>query len=1177
MQLEKIEIRGFKSFADPTEVHFGQDVTGVVGPNGSGKSNIVDAFRWVLGEQKSGQLRLDKMTDVLFNGSDKRKKANMARVAISFSNTKNILPLEYQTVTIARELHRSSESNYFINGVACRLKDIRNLFTDTGVGPNSYAIIALQMVEGILSDTNNERRRMFEQAAGVSKYKTRKRETFNKLKLTEADLDRVKDLLFEIEGNLKTLEKQARRAKRYKVIKEQYADFSLQIAKKEWDVFSEQLSSLQSKIDEAVAQHQSLSAKRSGAEAEIAKRKTDILDEESQLSEKQKHLNEFLDGLRRQENQKSEKSNALNYTKEKLKAAQDQLKKNADEIERFDMELVDLSEELTEKAAALHRLEEGHQGAKEELEKAQAAYSSGRGLRSEILPQLRQLEEEKFSIEKRLAVLENLIGQHDEQQKRKMVERNEIDQNLQTLSTERDRVKKDEALVTKQIDQLSGKILKIQEKKSTLEQKLDKQKDELTQVTRALDARTNEYELLQSMVDSLEGFPESIKFLKKQSNWNVDAPLFSDILSCEEKYRPILESYLEPYLNHFIVQSDQDAFKAIRLLSDGQRGRAQFFVMDRLPALKSVSGPKNATSAIELVDVEPRFRSLLEVLLHDTYVFDNVILEDLQPQAGQTFLSLQGQVVYKDFNLGGGSLGLFSGKKIGRKKNLDQLKKQIDKLESKKEKSFVAIDATRQSLVSIDLASLESELASANKQLAERQKELSGIEAQLNAVLQRKENLSKEESLEEQRLAEQSEEIKTITARRSELGSALETLQNQLAQTDSSLSQQEASLNQAREIFNKAEIDRIKAKSAVESLEKDCGFRKNRITQLTNSSDNLEAQMHQYQKQVAELESSIQSIAEGLQEAYAQKEDRSKELTQKEEEYYKRRGAINDLEEDLRKIQQNYLSQQSLINQMKDKLGQVNFSRRAVKDRMQIEFQRAIEEIESVEMTDEELTELTIKRDRIQGRIANYGEINPLAVEAYDEMNERKERIEKERDDILEAKESLLQTIKEIDETATARFHEAFDQINLNFKEVFRSLFNENDDCQLVLLDPENPLESNIEIIAKPKGKRPRTLTQLSGGEKTLTATALLFSLYLLKPAPFCIFDEVDAPLDDANIQKFNKIIKKFSKDSQFIIITHNKETMTAMDVIYGVFMDKPGVSRVGAVDFNQVDYAQTA
>ncbi len=1175
MRLEKIELRGFKSFADPTVIHFDQKVTGVVGPNGSGKSNIVDAFRWVLGEQKSTQLRLEKMTDVLFNGSDKRKKGNMARVAITFSNTKNILPLEYQTVTIARELHRSGDSHYEINGVKCRLKDIRNLFQDTGIGPNSYAIIALQMVEGILQDNNNERRRMFEQAAGISRYKTRKKETLGKLKLTEGDLDRVEDLLFEIEGNLKTLEKQARRARRYKVLKQDYAELCQQIARLEYDQIETRAAQLKAEIDAAIDTHKSVEASRATQEAEIQQLKSDILSEETQLSTDQKDLNEFLDSLRKQETSKNEKTNELTYLRERLKRSEQQLAAGQQDIEVLDTELIDLSEELTERAAKAITLRAEHEQRTTALRAQEERYGAIKGQHSELAPQLEAARQAIYDREKRQAICENELRQHAEQESRKSTELDQATQQLQDIQLEHDRLTKEEEQLAAQIVELDGRIEAKKDDKTAREAELEENRKAILRTSRILDARTNEYELLKSMVDNLEGFPESIKFLKSNSKWQGNVPLFSDVISCQEKYRSILESYLEPYLNHFIVSDDAEAFQAIRLLSEAQKGRAQFFILSRLSSKSETPTLSGAQRAIDLVEVDDRYAGLVASLLHQVYLWEDVPYNQLKPAPGETYLSIHGQVVYSEYNLSGGSEGLFSGKKIGRKKNLQKLTKEISSLQKDRDKASMATERVESVIRGIDIYSDEKLMKDLQQRRSQVGNKLATAQAQLAGINQRQEQILVEgqqrKTIQEERKAEISQLQEEIKEERLRLAD----LENRLAEQNESLSKDEHKLTELKTLYSQSEIELIRVESELQSLEKDCGYRKNRVNQLTESSTKLEEEIHHLREKIQTSESEISELTEKLQSSYEEKEQRSSVLTQKEEIYYKKRGAITDLEEKLRKTQQDYLNRQSAINQMKDKLGQVGFDKRAISDRLRIEFQIDIADVPTVEMTDDELIQASVKRDKIQSRIDNYGEINPLAVEAYDEMNLRKETIEGERNDILQAKESLLQTIKEIDETATARYLESFDQINVYFKEVFRTLFSQDDDCQLVLISPDTPLESNIEIIAKPKGKRPRTLSQLSGGEKTLTATALLFSLYLLKPAPFCIFDEVDAPLDDANIQKFNNIIRDFSDRSQFIIVTHNKETMTAMDVIYGVFMDQPGVSRVGAVDFNQVDYAQ--
>jgi chromosome segregation protein len=403
-------------------------------------------------------------------------------------------------------------------------------------------------------------------------------------------------------------------------------------------------------------------------------------------------------------------------------------------------------------------------------------------------------------------------------------------------------------------------------------------------------------------------------------------------------------------------------------------------------------------------------------------------------------------------------------------------------------------------------------------------------------------------------------------------------IKSQISNTDDSFREIAEELSAASANYNEKNIAFIRQQNRVTALQQELSFRENQLSEITILRQQNEVSLAGSQEEIDTIQQKIDAIQLSLQEAYAVKTERETGLTEAEQAYYQARGGINELEDKMRKVSRLRQDTQILVNQLKDKFSSIKFDISTVAQRLRIEFSIDVNDFikEDIEIDEKvaqlDPTELELKVERLKSRIDNYGEINPMAVEAYDEMKERYETISTQRDDIVAAKDSLIQTIKEIEETATIQFLDAFDKARVYFIDVFRSLFTEDDNCDLILLTPENPLESKIEIVAKPKGKRPQSISQLSGGEKTLTATALLFALYLLKPAPFCIFDEVDAPLDDANINKFNKIIKKFSKESQFIIVTHNKLTMEAVDTIYGVHMAEQGVSAVTAVDFREFD-----
>ncbi len=425
------------------------------------------------------------------------------------------------------------------------------------------------------------------------------------------------------------------------------------------------------------------------------------------------------------------------------------------------------------------------------------------------------------------------------------------------------------------------------------------------------------------------------------------------------------------------------------------------------------------------------------------------------------------------------------------------------------------------------------------------------------------------------------EEIESLHKSNTDIDSGLaekqlvaDKVQNEIAHTDGSFQEVAEQLSKASTQFNEKNIAFIRQQNKVQSFQREASFRERQQQEAIANLQRDRKLLDQYGAEKIEIEEKVKSLEKQLIEGYARKKEQEARLTEAEQQYFKARGGINEIEDELRKVNKSRQDVQILVNQLKDKFSDVRLQLSSLSERLRIEFGVDINAILKNEPDPSwNQEELQLKVDRFKNRLDNYGEINPMAVEAYDAMKERYESITVQRDDILAAKESLIETIKEIEETATAQFQEAFESVRLHFIDVFRNLFTKDDNCDLILLDPENPLESKIEIVAKPKGKRPQTISQLSGGEKTLTATALLFALYLLKPAPFCIFDEVDAPLDDANIEKFNKIIKKFSENSQFIIVTHNKLTMAAVDTIYGVYMHEQGVSSVNQVDFRDFEH----
>jgi chromosome segregation protein len=1173
MRLSQLDIKGFKSFATDTVIHFNEDVIGIVGPNGSGKSNIVDAVRWVLGEQKSRELRLDKMVNVIFNGTKKRRAGALAQVSLTFENTRNLLPTEYHTITITRTLYRSGESEYRLNNVPCRLKDITSLFLDTGIGSNSYAIIALGMVDDILADKENARRRMFEQAAGISKYKIRKRETLLKLKRTEADLDRIEDLLFEIEGNLKSLEKQARRTKRFFELKEIYKQLSISLATHQLTSFKTDYQSVEQKMTAEKDKQSGIDGRIQKLEAEVEATRKANLDKEKALTDRQRDLNKLVGEIRNKENEKSLLNEKLSFAEKSRKQLEKQLEEAAGRMEKYQREIESYALQLQEEKKQEQRVENELEAAEKQLEEVKNRHG---GLKSDLdsfLEGQKKLDHEIFELEKRKAVLTNQLDTFkselvhlEEEGKQRESTVAELEKSLKELEEER-KARESE------VEKLELEEIKRQNSAEQLEEELEKVRRKINNVNRKLDARRNEYQLTQNMIENLEGFPESIKFLNKNKSWGLEAPLLSDLIYTKEEFRIAIENYLDPYLNYYVVPTLKDARKAISLLSDAQKGKANFFILEAFesydPAMFLFP---ETTQAIDLVECDPPYRKMVSYLLERVIISEREELPEKLAAEDLTVIARSGRFVQRRFSLSGGSIGLFEGKKIGRKKNLEMLESQIKQAEREEDKLSSSVYRIKNKLEKLKSAAHQPQINEAKKllnQLDQRKvslmTRLENAENFLRSAKEKKEVLLKSST-------ETREEIRDIDLMLNNLMEQVEKSREDVSKMSASYREAADQLGDASQGFNQKNISLIRQQNKVTALQRELNFREKQLEETRFQRSRDEQSIGKNRQEQEDLKQAVEQLEAELLTAYQHKSEKSASLSEAEQGYFKARGAITELEDKLRK--ENRLAQQSreLYSDLKDRFNEIKMQISSIAERIRIEFGLTANELINKTPDDQNPEEVKEKVEKLKNRLDNYGEINPLAVEAYDEMKERYESIKAQRDDILEAKDSLNETIKEIEATATQQFLASFEKARNYFIDVFRSLFTENDTCDLILLDPENPLESNIEIIAKPKGKRPQSISQLSGGEKTLTATALLFALYLLKPAPFCIFDEVDAPLDDANIEKFNRIIKKFSKDSQFIIVTHNKMTMAAVDVIYGVYMEEAGVSAVSPVDFRTLE-----
>ena len=1181
MRLKSLDIKGFKSFADRTHILFNEGITGIIGPNGCGKSNIVDSIRWVIGEQKISHLRSENLESLVFNGSKNRTASGLAEVSLTFENTRNLLPIEFSTVTVTRKFYKSGESEYRLNDVSCRLKDIQNLFMDTGISTDSYAIIELAMVDDIIRDKENSRRRMLEQAAGISIYKTRKKEARQKLDATEQDLARIEDLLFEINNQLKTLENQAKKAEKYFEIKKEYREVSIELAKASLEGFNASYKNLQSQLESETDKKFQLEAMIAGEEAALEKDKLAFVEKEKQLQALQHTFNELVQQLRNKEGEKKLVSQRVNFLQEKESNLQDFLSKGAGQVKGLEESVQFTETQVGEEDIKLEHFRQNLERLRDKTEEARNSFGSMKLLLDQLRSEHAHAQRRQFDAEKNIAVadtsiqnLERALKQQEDESAARAQQIKQFGFDSELTADELETRRTDFSQLQEHQERTREQILQTQEKLEVLRQ-------ELAEESRKYDAKKNEHDLLKSLIDSMEGYPESVKFLHKNPNWNHTAPVLSDIIYVKEEFRTAVENVLEPYLNYYVVNDLEEGLKAVHLLDVNKKGKANFFLLNKFPPdlPETHQQPADTVSALSVIEVDAKYLPLAKHLLQHVFIAENEpSIEWFNNESnGSVILEKHGKYVKGKYSLTGGSVGLFEGKKIGRAKNLEKISQDV---------------LTHEQLVNrlkVEIQARHNEVIGFNEQLKEQalrqvQEDINRLNNQLFAIQNKTENLNGLQDAAVRRIGELQNQLhqtqESIAGTRSDAIRLLEEVnegKEKITRGQEQFTIAETAYNNALAGFNEVNLQMIQQQNRIAALKQEREFRNKQLVDLKIQIEDNRLQLEQTQLQITESGESLQLLDLALTDMLRNKEEEEKKLNEADQAYYLERNNLSEKETALRQLIRQKENAEHILGEIKDRINDLKLQLAGMKERLNVEFRinldDIIDEARTGELTAEELQE---KSDRMKKRLENLGEVNPTAVEAFQEMKRRYDFIEEQKNDLVNAKDTLLQTIQEVETTANQQFLEIFGKVRENFQKVFKALFTEEDTADLVLEDPENLAETGIDIVAKPKGKRPSSIQQLSGGEKTLTATALLFAIYLIKPAPFCILDEVDAPLDDANVGKFTNMIRQFSDNSQFIIVTHNKMTMSSVDVIYGVTMQEAGVSKLVPVDFRSLSTQAT-
>lgn len=1196
MYLSKLSMHGFKSFAQQTELKFDPGVTAVVGPNGCGKSNIVDAVRWVTGEQRARILRSDKMDSVIFNGTAKRKPLGMSEVTLTIENTRGILPTEYSEVTIGRRLYRSGESEYLMNGVQCRLKDILDLFMDTGMGPGAYSVIELKMIEEILSENTQERRRLFEEAAGITKYKLRRTQALRKLDNTQANLTRIRDLTDEIGKRVVSLKKQAEKAAKAKELQTQLDELELQLAQADLNrlkareaSLSEEARSLKDRIEEHTAQ-------QSREEAEVESLRVELVDHEKELAKRQQVLNEHLEKVRTLETEKR-------LTLERLESARRNIERSILEQQDADVRIAQLEEhlttlnsELTEATPLLDKAKQVADSAKAESEKmsarAREAWEALQALRADEERVERERGEGRRTLDRlasRIELMQNDTVRSQEQIKGFDGQIGESAAHVRKLQANYETAKAAAAKASRAMDE-------AEKERENSQLKWEKATEALRQIERQHDAISAEVSLLESLISSYDDHSEAVQYLAENEGWSR-GPMktVADLIGCNDEDQLALEAALGSYASCIVVKSEAEARKAISMLRDEQKGQTEIIVLDRLRPVTRYAefieeaADRGAYPLIDRVRVSrPEYQRLADALLQNCFHVKSLehgqdLIDTLDEMANMLYgtsvpmryVAQTGEWLDARGIFRGGSQRNEENPHLGRLQRREQYESAIQnlrKLEAALGQKQLLVSESRSILDSIPFEDHKRNKVEAERLLVEAERAYSRAAHENETLEQRKEEVIERAGQLDATILSVRQEIEELKGPVEEAESLLEGLRNKRAEAEELFRTAENENRRALNQANEANIASVQARNHYDNLTRDVQRSKQDITVLNTQKVTREEHIAYLKKSIKDNEQALIELEDQIGNLYADRTALDVAVDEVEQMRQETQKRIMELESKLRSIRQTREQGMRAENERAVKLAEVQTRVEDLLNGVQESMERNLLEdpVDVPEGFDAPEAKRTAKSLRMSLR--GLGSINELALESYEEEKERFEFMSAQQEDLENAEQSLLDTISEINTTASQRFDETFQEVRKNFAHLFSTLFGKDDTADLILAEPDDPLESPIDIIAKPKGKRPSAISQLSGGEKTLTSTALLFAIYLVKPSPFCILDEVDAPLDEANVERFMQLIREFADRTQFIMVTHNRRTMELADRLYGITMQEEGVSKLVGVKFDEVE-----
>lgn len=1183
MYLSKLEIIGFKSFANRTVLKFDPGMTAIVGPNGCGKSNVVDAIRWALGEQKASILRSDLMENVIFNGSRFRKSLGMSEVALTIENTKGILPTEYQEVTITRRLFRSGESEYLLNKAQCRLKDIVELFMDTGMGANAYSVIELKMIEQILSDKTEERRKLFEEAAGVTKYKARRKEALRRLDQVSSDLERIDDIIKEVTKNANSLERQAEKAAKYNQVQSELRILEIDVLERELAQATGRLDPLKKLFseNEEVRSSVMLELEKFEGLIDVVIREEQEIEEQLLIAERTlKDKNETFSRLRETVASTDERINSLSV----------QYDRTLKDIERIEEEVTSQTSTKEKAAATIGGLEESVATLKAENESSKITYDAARreldGKRTDLLNTQRAVSSiimEKDSLSGESAQLKARLEEVLRRSERVAEDEGQLSERVKILKAEENSYAIEHETALRALADAEQARREAIGERERIKERIDVLQSNSFGLQREIGQHLSKMEFLTSLVERSLGTSEGAEFLVKNHGWSKTGMPVTvlDAVSTSAEYRVAIENALGDSGQYFITTTRAEALEAIESLKHSQKGKVTFIALDEVPVS---TGSDVSTSigkkASDIISIDAKYLDLYSILLGNTIIVSD-LSEALQAKQSGPFakyVTLDGEIVTQDGVIRGGSKKTSEGSLIGKQQQIEELEKSVKELRVRMEEVDRKISALNISYEAITVAAFETALSSSQNLFrgAERKLEQASYDIKRSterlAVLEKeREELALRKATHDRRSAEIAPEVEALESKYIDATRMLAELQGVVQLAETKLSEESAKYTEVQVKFSEVQSQLEQTRSEIARLESSIKTDGELLIEKKADCERFITDKKDYEAKLSELKTMLASLEEEIKTS----EESHQEIAAKRKE---KQDLVHSYREELRVHRQEQDKTISASHELQLKIQELENKIITLRE-------RAIAEFELVELIIKEYAEddsfsFGESRERItqmKQQLRSLGNVNLLAYEEYTKEKERQEFLTIQRKDLVDAQTTLHTTIEEINTTATTKFTETFEQVKIYFQEIFQSLFSEGDECELRLEEGKDPLEAQIEIIAKPRGKKPNTIESLSGGEKTMTAIALLFAIYLVKPSPFCILDEVDAPLDDANIDRFLQLIRRFTLDTQFIVVTHNKRTMAAADALYGVTQEEDGVSKIVSVRLKKEPMAKAA